>query len=132
VLEGVAFSARHLLGECEKAAGIPVREVRLSGGGARSATWNAIKASTHGRPLRRLETLDTGVLGAALMGMVAAGIEDDLAAVAERHAAVAAEIEPEPAEMPRLDDLYDVYRATYEALAPVFPRLAVRGRGAAG
>lgn len=123
VLEGVAFSARHLLEVCERAAGIPVASLRLSGGGARSTTWNAIKAAAHGRPVEVMATLDSAVLGAALMGMVAAGLEPDLTVAAERHARVASTVEPNPAQQARLDDLYGVYRDAYPALQPVFARL---------
>jgi xylulokinase len=124
VLEGVAFAARHLFEECQAAAGIPVRELRLSGGGARSELWNRRKASTHGRPLHLLETLDSGVLGAALMGLVAAGLEPGIEAAADSRARVASTIEPDDGERSRLDDLYGVYRDAYRALAPLFPRLA--------
>ncbi|MFN8520298.1 MAG: FGGY-family carbohydrate kinase [Chloroflexota bacterium] len=123
VLEGVAFSARHLLGECQHAAGIAVTSLRLSGGGARSATWNAIKASAHERPVEVMATLDSAVLGAALMGMVAAGVEPNLAGAAARYARVAATIEPDPLREARLDDLYAVYRDAYGALKPLFGRL---------
>jgi xylulokinase len=123
VLEGVAFSVRHLLGECERAAGGPADELRLSGGGARSTTWNQVQASVVGRPLTVLTTLDSGVLGAALMGMVAAGLEPDLVAAADRRVTTTARVDPDPGAAPRLDDLYGVYRDAYPALAPVLPRL---------
>jgi xylulokinase len=124
VLEGVAFAARHLLGACVAAAGRPADELRLSGGGARSALWNGIKASVHGRTLLRLATRDSGVLGAALMGLVAGGMEPDIAAAAAQRVTVADAVEPDPVDAPRLDDLYGAYRAAYEALVPVFTRLA--------
>ncbi len=123
VLEGVAFSARHLLEACERAAGIPVTSLRLSGGAARSSTWNDIKATVHGRPVEVMATLDSAVLGAALMGMVAAGLEPDLAVAAERHARIAGTIQPDAAQQPRADDLYGVYRDAYAALKPLFGRL---------
>jgi xylulokinase len=127
VLEGVAFAARHLLGECERAAGMGVTELRLSGGAARDTTWNRIKAAAHGRSIGVLATLDSAVLGAALMGMVAAGLEPDLRAAAERHTAIAAHVEPDATLGARLDDLYGVYRDAYVALKPLFPRLAAAG-----
>jgi xylulokinase len=131
VLEGVAFAARHLLEACEHAAGIPVTSLRLSGGAARSPTWNAIKAAAHGRPIELMATLDSAVLGAALMGMVAAGLEPDLARAADRYAVVASVIEPDPAMRARLDELYPVYREAYPALRPLFGdlgKLAGAGR----
>ncbi len=124
VLEGVAFAARHLLGECQAAADVPISSLRLSGGAARSATWNVIKASAHRRPVDLVATLDTAVLGAALMGMVAAGLEPDLGVAAERYARVASTIDPDTARSARLEDLYQVYREAYAALRPLFGRLS--------
>jgi len=124
VLEGVAFAAHHLLRACTAAAGRPVDELRLSGGGSRSATWNTIKASVHARPMALLATRDSGVLGAALMGLVAAGAAADIETAAARHVAVAATVEPDPGTTGRLAELYGLYRETYEALVPVFRRLA--------
>ena len=127
VLEGVAFSARRLMLACETAAGLPIAEVRLSGGGSRSLLWNRIKASAHGRVLTPLASPDSGVLGAALLGLVAAGIEPDLDAAGTRRVRLATPVEPEPAEQPRLDALYGLYTATYAALEPIFPRLVASG-----
>ncbi|MES4791906.1 MAG: xylulose kinase [Chloroflexota bacterium] len=124
VLEGVAFSARQLLEACEEAAGGPATDIRLSGGGARSADWNRIKASAHGRPLNLLAVLESGVLGAALMGAVAADLEANLEEAALRRVALAGQIEPELAESARLEHLYGVYRETYATLAGLFPKLA--------
>jgi xylulokinase len=128
VLEGVALAARQVLEACEAAAGLTAHrlaadDVRLSGGGARSRLWNSVKASVHGRPLSVLLTLESGVLGATLLGIVAAGLADDLGPLAEEHARIAEVVEPELAERARLDDLYGVYREAYAALVPLFPRL---------
>jgi xylulokinase len=126
VLEGVAFAARQLLEACSAAAGLPLADVRLSGGGSRSATWNTIKATVHRRPLARLATRDSGVLGAALMGLVAGGVEGDIAMAATHRVTIAEHVEPDAAAVGRLDDLYGIYRDTYRALEPLFPRLASR------
>jgi xylulokinase len=123
VLEGVAFSVRQNLAECEAAAGRGANELRLCGGGARSSLWNQLKASTLGRPVQVLETVDAGVLGAALMGMVAGGIADDLEALAEQWVRVRIQIDPGKEERARLDHLYGVYAETYLALEPVFSKL---------
>ena len=124
VLEGVAFAARQVLLQCEQAGGLQALELRLSGGAARSATWNQVKADVHGRDISLLETLDSGVLGAALMGLVAAGIETDLESAASRRVRIAEKIEPRPGARPRLDDLYATYLDSYQALEPVFTSLA--------
>ena len=40
------------------------------------------------------------------------------------HVKVESPVDPEPAAMGRLDDLYGVYRDAYDALVPLFHRLA--------
>jgi xylulokinase len=124
VLEGVAFSAREALDGCESAAGTAIVDLRLSGGGARSPVWNQIKADAHGRPISVLETLDSALLGAILLGLNAAGLEPDLDAATESRIRVAADLQPDPVAHSRMDDLYGTYRETYRALEPVFPRLS--------
>jgi xylulokinase len=124
VLEGVAFAGRQLMEACESAAGLRAAEVRLSGGGARSDLWNRIKASTQGRPLHVLQTLDSGVVGAALMGAVAADLRPSLEEAAMHGVAVSHVVEPEPNECGRLDHLYGIYRESYDSLVGVFSKLA--------
>jgi xylulokinase len=111
---------------CEAAAGRSADDLRLSGGGARSRLWNGVKASALQRRASVLETLESGVLGATLLGMVAADLADGVASLAEEHVHIAEQVEPDPAEQTRLDDLFGVYRDAYAALEPLFPRLAPR------
>jgi xylulokinase len=120
----VAFAARQSLTECQTAAGLGVGEVRLSGGAARSPLWNQVKATAHGLPMAVMEAIDSATLGAALLGLVAAGIETDLWSASARIARVAVTVEPDPAGRARSDDLYEAYRESYQALLPVFTRLA--------
>jgi xylulokinase len=122
-LEGVAFSVRMLMDRCQAAAGHSVDAVRACGGGARSPQWTQIKASVLGCPIDVLETPDAGVLGSALVGIVAAGIEDDLVDLAERCVHVSSRVDPDAAAEPRLVDLFGVYEDAYRALEPLFPRL---------
>jgi xylulokinase len=124
VLEGVAHAVRMLLEGCERAAGLDAERVRVAGGGARSQLWNQLKADVVGRPLEVLADLDAGVLGATLMGMVAAGLGSDVPGLAEERVRVARTIEPRPQRRRRADDLHEVYAQTYRALEPLFPRLA--------
>jgi sugar (pentulose or hexulose) kinase len=58
------------------------------------------------------------------MGMVAAGLADDLASLAEEHVRVAEVVEPVAAERARLDDLFGIYVDAYAALEPLFHRLS--------
>ncbi|MHB8620542.1 MAG: xylulokinase [Chloroflexota bacterium] len=123
VLEGVAFSARHLLEAIREAAGLRPPAVRSSGGGSRSDLWCQVKADVLGLPVHRLSVRDTGVLGAALMAGVGAGLFPSLPAAAAGMVHVERAFTPNPGHQPLYDDLYGLYRSLYPALKPAFSRL---------
>ncbi len=127
VLEGVAFAVRMLLERCELAAGGAAPGLRVCGGGARSELWNRLKATAVDRPVEVLAPVETGVLGATLLGMVAADPGEELTAAAEQHVRIGRIVEPSEDGRSRLDDLYGVYADAYQALEPLFPRLGAAG-----
>jgi xylulokinase len=74
-LEGVAFALREGL-EALEAAGTPVAELRLAGGGTASDAWRRLLADVLGRPLRLLPDAVARVAsarGAALLAGAASG-----------------------------------------------------------
>ncbi|MGL4650345.1 MAG: FGGY-family carbohydrate kinase, partial [Caldilineaceae bacterium] len=85
---------------------LALTEARVLGGGARSPVWNQIKADVLGVPYQRLEAAEYGTWGAAMIAGKAAGLWDDLAAVALAHA--------RPAGAPALPDA--ARHATYRPL----------------
>lgn len=124
VLEGVAFSARWIREACEEAAGNKPRALRISGGGSKSTLWNEIKASAHGLSMEVLRCSASGCLGAALMGGVAGGLNTNIEDWAQRLAAIETVVEPEIDEVERLQELYSIYRDTYDGMQPVFERIS--------
>lgn len=116
VLEGVACSVRHILSTAESLAGTTAEEMRLAGGGARIAAWNGIKADVLQRPVRACATTENGVLGAAMLAALGAGMYAD---VAEASDAMVAVQEP---EWPRLDRA-SVYDRLFERYTALYPRL---------
>jgi xylulokinase len=123
VLEGVAMSARQVLAGVEEACDMPLEQVVLSGGGARSDLWAQIHADVLGRPVRRLRVHDTAVLGAALLGAVGVGIHPDIETAADAVAGTDQVFEPIPADAERMGPLYDVYTASYRALTEIHTAL---------
>ena len=124
VLEGVAFAIRHVVETLEPAARLRVGTVNAAGGANRSDLWCQIKADVLGRPLARLRMADAGVLGAALMGAVAAGLFEDLPAAVRHTVAIERTFEPRDAEHARYTSLYRVYRDLAESNRPAFAALA--------
>jgi xylulokinase len=109
-LEGVAFGVRARLETLERASA-KATELRVSGGGARIALWNQIKADVTGTPVVCVPG-DSTAVGAAMLAGLGAGIYRDVGeavAHAYRPGPVA---EPDP----RLRGLYDELYARYLAL----------------
>jgi xylulokinase len=123
VLEGVAYSARHLLEELEKAAGVEPTELRASGGASESDLWCQIKADVLARPIARVAVRQSGCLGAALMAAAGAGLVDGLSKAAMRAVRVERVFEPS-GDRERYDELYPIYRDLYLALRPAHAALA--------
>ena len=87
VLESIAYEyAWYLRVLREYIPNLELAETRAVGGGARSDAWNQIKADVMGVPYQRLARSEFGTWGAAMIAGKAAGIYDDLAAVAAAHA----------------------------------------------
>lgn len=123
VLEGVAFSARHLLEEIDKAAGFEAGFLASSGGGSRSDLWCQIKADVLGRTISRMRVRHSGCLGAALMAASGARLVENLREAASEAARIDQSFEPR-ADLAIYDELYVVYRELYQALKPTHSVLA--------
>lgn len=73
ILEGVAYLLKLNLDFVQQ-AGVEVREIRSTGGGARSPLWNQIKANVSNLPVITLLNEETALLGNAILAGVASGI----------------------------------------------------------
>lgn len=127
VLEGVALSARELVDAVEVAAGTPVPELVVSGGGSRSALWCQIVADATGRTVRRSAQPDTAVVGAGALASAAHSGGDPwvLGGRLARHDLVC---HPDPPSVALLDERYADYRLAYRLLAPLHRDMAARHR----
>ena len=108
-LEGVAFGVRARLETLERAS-TKATELRVSGGGARIALWNQIKADVTGTPVVCVPG-DSTAAGAAMLAGLGAGVYQDVAqavAAAYRPGPVA---EPDPRHRGLYDEMYGRYLA---------------------
>ncbi len=92
VLEGVAFAMREHI-DTMRESGAPVHEISASGGGARSALWNQIKADITGLPVATV-TSDATALGVALLAGTAIGFYPSLETAVRLSARISARYEP--------------------------------------
>ena len=97
VLEGVALEYGIYLRTLEGLFGPgTVHEVRVTGGGEKSAVWNRIKADTLGLPVVQVMGAGGAPLGAALLAGHGVGLLGDLGAAAGRWIRTGTVTEPDP------------------------------------
>jgi xylulokinase len=123
VLEGVAFNLRSIL-DILRSQGLKIELMRIIGGGGNSALWRQILADVYGLPLVRLDlSAEATALGAAIAGGVAVGLYPDYDIAADLIPTIPAE-RPDPTMHARYEALYGLFKESYEALEPVFEKLA--------
>ena len=118
VLEGVSYSARLVMDSLEVSACLRPAEIHHSGGGAASDLWCQIRADVLGRPIKRMEMLDAGVLGAALMAGTGIGVFHSLSAAAKSFVVVNRIFESDHTQSERHDFSYEKYKMLYRQLMP--------------
>jgi xylulokinase len=119
VLEGVAFSLQDSFSLFDEMK-VPVRNIRLGGGGARSELWRQIQADVYGREVEILAAEEGAAYGAALLAGVGAkwwgSVDEACDAVVE----VKHRVKPDPAAASVINKAYGNYRRLYPALKPIF------------
>jgi xylulokinase len=89
-------------------------------GEAASAFWNQMKADVMGCAVRTPEVLDAAAMGAAVLASVAAGLHDNVAGAVEQMIRWTPAIEPDPVAHADYRRQWARYRATFNALRPIY------------
>ena len=122
VLEGVAFGLKDSFTLIDQ-AGLPDRfEVRISGGGAKSAVWQQIIADVLAAPLVSVNTTEGGAFGAAILASIAAGIFDDARSACAAMIQTGAQVEPGK-DQAAYAERHSIYQSLYPTLKDTFARL---------
>ncbi len=123
VMEGATYAMCDSL-SLIRGLGVPVEEIRLSGGGARSPFWARMQAAVYGQETCVTNSSEGGAYGVALLAGVGAGLWksveeacDATIQVTERFAADAEEVEV-------YDRHYPIYGSLYRALKDEFRKIA--------
>jgi xylulokinase len=119
ILEGVAFSLKDTL-TIFRELGIPVKAIRLGGGGARSSLWRQIQADVYGQGVEIVQAEEGAAYGAALLAGVGAGIWSSVDAACDAVVHVAGRTAPDPHAVIVMQESYARYRRIYPALQGIF------------
>lgn len=128
VLEGVAYGLRDsfgILGEM----GVPITQVRASGGGARSDVWRQIQADVTGHDQVTINIDEGPALGVALLAGVGTGIYPSVEAACRSVIKVASKTECDPVTKKVYDNYYPVYQSLYQSLKNDFASISARVGG---
>lgn len=119
VMEGVTYGLNDSI-SIMREMGVPLDRVISGGGGSRSALWRSMQADIFEIPIRVAGEPNAAMLGASLLGGVAAGVFPTVrdACQVVRHGEP---VEPDPRAFGAYRAAYEKYRALYGALKPLFP-----------
>ncbi len=125
ILEGVAFSLKDTL-QIFAEMKVPVRQIRLGGGGARSPLWRQIQADIYEHEVEIIAADEGAAYGAALLAGVGGGLWPDVDTACNSAVKVEKRVAAQPRNAPALRESYAAYRRLYPALKQV------QSTGAAG
>ncbi|WP_182086404.1 FGGY-family carbohydrate kinase [Aureimonas sp. ME7] len=129
VVEGIAMAAR----DCYAAMGDMPRELRLTGGAARSRALRSVLAATTGASVRASAREEAGAAGAAMMAAVALKVFPSMEACIETWVTpLLGDAEaPDAPLAARYAAAFEGYRTARQGLAPVWKHMAtLRSRDA--
>lgn len=124
VLEGVAFGLRDSM-ELVKSAGLgQIKQIRISGGGAKSTLWRQIMADVMDSELVTVNTTEGGAFGAALLAGVGFGAWSHVPEACAATIYVVSRTQPQSAIVAAYNEIYPHYKQLYPALKPTFHSIA--------
>jgi xylulokinase len=123
MMEGITFALRDSL-EIITSLGVPVRQIRASGGGSRIPLWRQMQADVFGKKITTLEVEQGPAYGVALLAAVGHGAYDSIESACNATIKVAAETTPDKSAVKHYDRLYPIYGDLYGRLKESMGQLA--------
>ena len=123
LLEGVTFGMRDSL-EIIKGMGVPIRQVRVSGGGARSAFWRQMQADVYGKSVSTINASEGPAFGVALLAGVGTGAFKNVREACESTIKTTSTTRPKKKAVSIYDKVYPEFGKLYHALKKDFVALS--------
>lgn len=123
VMEGVTFALRDSL-QIIESLGVPVRQIRASGGGSKNPVWRQMQADVFGKKITRLAVEQGPAFGVALLAAVGDGAYKSIEQACAASIEVADETAPQRASVKKYDLLFPIYRDLYSQLRESMAALA--------
>lgn len=123
VLEGVTFGMRDALGIMDDMQ-IPVKEIRASGGGARSPFWRQLQADIYNKPIVLTNASEGPAYGVALLAGVGTGVWKNVEEACKSSIEQTMKVPPQKRSAGVYENHYQVYRKLYHDLKARFKEIA--------
>jgi xylulokinase len=123
VMEGATYAMRDSL-EIIEQMGVPVRQIRLSGGGARSTFWRQLQADVYGRKVSTINAEEGPAYGVALLAAAGTGAYKDVVEACTATIRVVTETKPDAKAKRTYDRLYPMYGKLYRSLKSDYAAIA--------
>jgi len=120
VLEGITFNIRLMCEAMEEQAGAPFAELRMIGGGSKSALWRDIEASILNKNIVTLSAhQEANVLGASIIAGVALGVFDTFDDGVKEYVKRSEIIEPKEEWRRVYEEQFPIFNHAYTALCQI-------------
>ncbi len=119
VMEGVTYGLRDSL-EIIRGMGVEVKEIRASGGGARSRLWRQMQADMFNSRVVTIDKDEGPAFGVALLAAVGTGAYSSPAEACDATILIDSEVEPIKANTAIYDEFYPIYQKLYGDLRERF------------
>ena len=123
ILEGVTYSMRESLAIFEGLE-VPIRQIRASGGGARSSLWRQFQADVFDRKVVTINSEEGPAYGVALLAAVGAGAFKDIVEACQATIRVVQQTAPARRAAKVYDRAFPIYQQLYRSLKDDFKAIA--------
>ena len=121
ILEGLAYGLREGAERTERCSRVPIRSIRVAGGGSQSPAAMQLTADIFGLPVSRPHVYEASGLGAAIDAAVGLGLHPDFETAIKEMTRLGETFVPIPANQQLYDRLYRrVYKKLYRKLKPLY------------
>ncbi len=119
IIEGVCFGLNDSL-EIIRSLGIPIKEVRVSGGGAKSKLWRQTLADIFNARVDVINSAEGSAYGAAILAAVGVGAFKNIDEACSKLIKVTESIYPIDKNVKKYRQTYLIYNSLYEKLKDTF------------
>jgi xylulokinase len=126
ILEGVTYSLRDCLAIIEE-QGVAVKQIRATGGGARSSFWRQLQANVLGKTVMSMAADEGPAFGVALLAAVGAGEFKNIGEACEATVKTTGQVKPAATARRQYDQAFAVYQGLYRSLRDDFRAIAATG-----